>query len=122
MQDPLTSLNIAPPRYTFDSDSEDEDDAVQGSKASSSRSIPVELKFMEKRPFKEVVIGVGQAGRYLQRHVRGGDVILEISAGSDLARGVLVGETLIIIVEEAEGVMAHTLAKRLIGDIHCERW
>lgn len=142
MNDPLSPLTSQPPRYLLESDSSDEEGQGQYPLAESSSrkskvtpKIPVvdiryprsQGKDEEEGKEKEVVIiGVGQAGRYLARRagITGNtEVELEISVdGLVIGRGYGTDEGMLVVVED-EGVEGlFEVSEMMLKSIKAKAW
>jgi hypothetical protein len=77
MEDPLSAVHDRPHRYLLDSDSEDEEGqglyspSASGpsriSKLHISSPPSAQVSISSNGPFEEVVLGIGQAGKYICR-------------------------------------------------------
>jgi len=118
MEDPLSSVHDRPHRYLLDSDSEDEEG--QGiyyteSGPSSSRLSKIKISTASPEPitisgthesYDEIILGIGQAGKYLLRKL-GGEVV-EVKVGDEVVgSGGVEGGRLVLWVDDG-----------LVGDIH----
>ncbi|WWC91654.1 uncharacterized protein L201_006600 [Kwoniella dendrophila CBS 6074] len=132
MNDPLSALTAPPPRYLLESDSSDEEG--QGTYAGSSKpkirlqnEIDVQLTgFGEQEEAEEVIIGIGQSGRYISRSIQGEQSgSIKIGArniGSIFnVRG---GKSRLILVEEGDlnGEESWQVVKALMNQVKAKKW
>lgn len=166
MNDPSSSINAAPPRYLLESDSSDEEgqggypgpnpeyglssraraqaqaQASASKGASGPRISLARLQGISKdgSSYKEAIVAVGQAGRYVVRKlglkVKGsqgqgvsGTVVLPTATGDErvgevyeLGQGEGRGKVLLLCVEEQEGERAWAVVKGLQGSVEAEKW
>lgn len=130
MDDPATALNIPPPRYLLESDSEDEEgEGLYGAGVSqrpkiSVEPLPVSVRWTdEARAYEHVIVAVGQASRYLKRKIGGSYGVLTITRGEDLmGEGIEVEETLVVSVTEEEGEGVWELARAIKEAVKSESW
>ncbi|KAK8853141.1 hypothetical protein IAR55_003842 [Kwoniella newhampshirensis] len=135
MNDPLSPLTVPPPRYLLESDSSDEEG--QGTYPSSSTSRPkihlssseITINFSTAQPqpeLEELVLGLGQAGKYITRSLgdkqAAGEVLVD---GRLVGRGLKSGQGLLVVgLDEGdlgnEGVWG--LAEKLIDTLKAKRW
>jgi hypothetical protein len=129
MNDPGSAISAPPPRYLLESDSSDEEGqgeyAASSSRRAAARSKPsISTKIVwvsggNKGDGNEVVIGLGQAGRYLRRKVGGGsEVVVRVLMGDgEVGSGLIVDGVLVLGMEDAEGETAWKLAECLINEL-----
>jgi hypothetical protein len=124
MEDPLSSVHDRPHRYLLDSDSEDEEG--QGlyapsesgpsrlSKIKISNAPTAKVSITATGSYEEVVLGIGQAGKYISRKFGGaGDV--EVKVGDEVVgKGGVVGGRLILGVDDESVEDLHALAGELL--------
>ncbi|WVN84993.1 uncharacterized protein L203_100130 [Cryptococcus depauperatus CBS 7841] len=86
MNDPLFSLAAPPPRYRLESDSSDEEGegiypggCLAGEEKVRRRSRIVSVRLDAGGGRHQVVVGVGQAGRYLVKHMRRVDRVGDVT-------------------------------------------
>lgn len=136
MNDPISPLTAKPPRYLLESDSSDEEG--QGAYASSSRTKPpVAQPTISWDPsdgdahgqeVDEVVIGVGQAGKYIAKKAGlagNGDLGLVLHGARGkrvVARAWRSESGWIASAEEAQGEQAWTVAQALTARLKTKRW
>lgn len=163
MNDPTSSFNLPPPRYLLESDSSDEEG--QGDYSGAPRANPLAgtsgspaskpLRLADVRcqglqspgnaGYAEVVVAVGQAGRYALRklgmgkghghgHEQGhgqGRVVIpavggakdeRVGAAYDVQRKEGQSGALLIVVEEQEGERAWAAAKGLVQSLKADKW
>ncbi|WWD03534.1 hypothetical protein V865_001587 [Kwoniella europaea PYCC6329] len=133
MNDPLSPLTVPPPRYLLESDSSDEEG--QGSypatapgpstkpKIRINDGIQVDITGL-KDEVDEVVVGLGQAGRYILKGVQG-EKIGGIKIGSKNVGGVTkVGKNTVVSIEEGElgGDECWEVVKSLVGKVKAKKW
>ena len=142
MNDPLSSLTVPPPRYLLESDSSDEEG--QGLYSSSStrprKSPPVPSVSIQWEDASaqgsstsnagEILVGVGQAGRYLTRKtgLRGKrpELRVEVSEGGKkrtVGEGWRLGsEWLLAVREEWSHQVVWKVAEALMSSMKARRW
>lgn len=121
MNDPTTSLNAPPPRYLLESDSEDEEGQgiYPGSGPSRPRirvtRQPVAVHWDgQKKSYDNVVIGVGQTGKYLLRKTGAQEDKMRIQRGGEvLGQGFEIGSGLLLHVMEVENDGIWEIAKAI---------
>ena len=136
MNDPSSAFNAPPPRYLLESDSSDEEGqgGYPGASGSNGRlsgkraAPPAELARVEAwtsgRAVAEVIIGVGQAGRFSQRKfgltgTNGARIMLgENKVGEVIEKGGVA----VISVEEQDGEQAWGLVRGLIEVVRADKW
>jgi len=108
MNDP-SSIQAPPPRYLLESDSSDEEG--QGAYPSSSRRLRqgttkqiVSIHLDDYAgDVESLVVGVGQAGRYLARLLRANNVIGQVTTNDDIVgKAYRVEEGILMVMEECE--------------------
>ena len=137
MNDPLSPFNVPPPRYLLESDSSDEEgQGIYGAGSSKPRrpavspSITVEHAVQadsgEAGEVREVVLGVGQAGKYLLRKflASSGTPALVVRLDSTVVgRGYKVGGALVLSVDaKLEDGTLHDLARKLLEQYPSATW
>ncbi|WVW86093.1 hypothetical protein I302_108132 [Kwoniella bestiolae CBS 10118] len=132
MNDPLSPLTAPPPRYLLESDSSDEEGqgtypgAAPGPskpKIRINEGVKVDITGLEGE-VEEVVIGLGQAGRYLSKSVQG-EMIGGVKVGSSSVGVVYkVGKGRVILVEEGDlnGNECWEVVKSLVGKVKAGKW
>jgi len=131
MEDPLSSVHDRPHRYLLDSDSDDEEG--QGlyppsesgpsrlSKVKISNGPAPEVSISTTGPYEELVLGIGQAGKYISRKF-GGEGDIEVKVGDEVVgRGGVVGGRLILGVNEKSVDDLHAVAGELLK-VETESW
>jgi hypothetical protein len=126
MEDPSSTIHDRPYRYLLDSDSEDELE-VPESGPSSSRLSKIKITQAEvsltgaEGSYEEVIIGVGQAGKYLFRKL-GVEGRVEAKLGEEVVgSGGAIGGRLVLSVDEDVGDL-HALAKGLLSKVKTKSW
>jgi len=126
MEDPSSTIHDRPYRYLLDSDSEDELE-VPESGPSSSRLSKIKITQVEvsltgaEGSYEEVIIGVGQAGKYLLRKL-GVEGKVEVKLGEEVVgSGGVIGGRLVLSVVEDVGDL-HSLAKGLLSKVQTKSW
>lgn len=134
MEDPLSALHDRPHRYLLDSDSEDDETLAGPSRISkiqiSTPSPPqitiTGLQSAAEGPYEEVIIGVGQAGKYLTRKLGvKPEVQVKFAEGGEVvgSGGVMGGRLVLQVDEDSIGsVGLHAAASRLVKDIKTKSW
>ncbi|WVR07745.1 hypothetical protein IAU60_004788 [Kwoniella sp. DSM 27419] len=134
MNDPLSPLTAPPPRYLLESDSSDEEGqgTYPGSGPSSSRpkirqAQTIDDPAVAGGAVSHVVLGIGQAGRYLLKHVQAqtpatGEAIKV--DGSEVGSIRTVGGIRLVIIEEngLKGETVWDLASALTEAVQAEQW
>jgi hypothetical protein len=124
MEDPLSAVHDRPHRYLLDSDSEDEEG--QGlyppsesgpsrlSKIKISNAPTAKVSISTNGAYEEVVLGIGQAGKYISRKF-GGGADVEVKVGDEVVgKGGVVGGRLILGVNDESVEDLHALAGGLL--------
>jgi hypothetical protein len=121
MNDPGSALQAPPPRYLLESDSSDEEGQGEYADSSSRRRTqpqPVAEARIEwtieraRDNVSEMVIGIGQAGRYLKRKMgQGADAMKVLHGSAQVGTGSLKEGCLLVLLDDAEGEDAWTIAK-----------
>lgn len=131
MEDPLSPLHDRPHRYLLESDSSDEEGqgvyGASGSGPSTSKpkiqtSAPYTVEDIEISgdswdTYEEVILGVGQAGRYLHRKLLGARVnstFVVKSRGEALGSGFELGGRLLLCIDEGQQDNLHIIAQALL--------
>jgi hypothetical protein len=137
MNDPVSSaLQAPPPRYLLESDSSDEEGQGEYAASSSRRTkrpavtpnITGEWVDTAKAGVKEVIIGLGQAGRYLRRKIgtkKGGQIkpAVRVLAGQEeLGLGTVHDGVLVLALDDAEGEESWSIARELCKIIKGDKW
>jgi hypothetical protein len=126
MLDPLSALSAPPPRYLLESDSSDEEgQGVYGDSSTRAPKLrttapPVRVQWLDgKAAYTSAVVGIGQAGRYLQRRAgaRLAALTLEGSAGTGFA---LPGGGLLLVLEDGE--CADEVVRVLVSEVDVKSW
>ena len=125
MEDPLSAVHDRPHRYLLDSDSEDEEgqgiyspstsgpSRLSNLHITSPASAPVTIS--SPGPFEEVILGIGQAGKYLSRKF-GADGKVEVKVGEEVVgTGGVVGGRLVLGVDDEQVEDLHSLATSLLN-------
>lgn len=136
MEDPLSAVHDRPHRYLLESDSSDEEGqglytvTESGPSKSKSNSNPLSSGDIEItgswESYDEVVLGAGQAGRYLAKSfgvaVKKGDV--EINAGGTvLGSGWTVGKRLLLSLDEGGLEQSlHSISQALVNKAGGKPW
>lgn len=131
MEDPLSAVHDRPHRYLLDSDSEDEEGqgiyspSTSGpsriSKLHISSSSPAKVSISNSGSYEEVVIGIGQAGKYLCRKF-GMDSSVKVKVGEEVVgTGGDNGGRLILALNDELVEDLHSLAGALIG-VQTKSW
>lgn len=135
MEDPLSAVHDRPHRYLLESDSSDEEGqglyTVTESGPSKSKSTlkPLTSSDIEIsgpwEAYDEVILGVGQAGRYLIKSfgvVGKGDVQIK-AGGTVLGSGWAAGKRLLLSVDEGGMEESlHSIAQALIDKAGQKSW
>ncbi|WVQ67098.1 uncharacterized protein L199_005292 [Kwoniella botswanensis] len=133
MNDPLSPLTVPPPRYLLESDSSDEEG--QGSYPGVAPGPSTKPKIRVNDGVQvdstglgdevdEVVVGLGQAGRYILKGVQG-EKIGGIKIGSkNVASVTKVGKNRVISIEEGEmgGEECWEVVKSLVAKVKAKKW
>jgi hypothetical protein len=135
MNDPTAAISAPPPRYLLESDSSDEEGQGEYAASSSRRAerakatqeVRVDWEDAEaQKGLKEVVIGVGQSGRYLRRKIdsKGSEkAAVKLTLGEEeVGRGWAMDGVLLMALEEAEGDEAWRIVEKVTGEVKAERW
>jgi hypothetical protein len=124
MEDPLSAVHDRPHRYLLDSDSEDEEGqglyspSASGpsriSKLHISSPPSAQVSISLNGPFEEVILGIGQAGKYLCRKF-GADGKVVIKVGDEVVgSGGAVGGRLVLGINDEQVEDSHSLASSLL--------
>jgi hypothetical protein len=124
MEDPLSAVHDRPHRYLLDSDSEDEEGqglyspSASGpsriSKLHISSPPPAQVLISSNGPYEEVVLGIGQAGKYLSRKF-GKDGKVVVKVGDEVVgSGGAVGGRLVLAINDELVEDLHSLAASLL--------
>ena len=138
MNDPLSPFDVPPPRYLLESDSSDEEgQGIYGAGSSKPRrpavspSITVEHAVQADLggagEVREVVLGVGQAGKYLLRKFLASSstpATLVVRLDSTVVgRGYKVGGALVLSVDaKLEDGILHDLSRKLLEAYPTATW
>jgi hypothetical protein len=134
MEDPLSALHDRPHRYLLDSDSEDDETLAGPSRISkiqiSTPSPPqitiTGLQSAAAGPYEEVIVGVGQAGKYLARKLAvKPEVEVKLAEGGEVVgSGGMVGGRLVLQVDEDTigSVGLDAAGSSLIKNIKTRSW
>ena len=132
MNDPSSSARGSAHRYLLESDSEDdqEDQGYFTSKAGPSRpklqveSQPFVLRHVNpNQQYDQVVIGVGQSGRYLERKLGVKQSSVTILQGENsVGSGFDTGSTLVLSVNEVDNEDVWQLAKVIQEGVQASLW
>lgn len=138
MEDPLSAVHDRPHRYLLESDSSDEEgQGLYGSNDSGPSklkptSTPVlsvqDIEINDNGPWDtcdEILLGVGQAGRYLVKTLGGGQKAdVEIRAGdSPLGSGWMVGKRLVLSMDDGGlDSSLHAVAQALVNKAGNKPW
>jgi hypothetical protein len=125
MEDPLSAVHDRPHRYLLDSDSEDEEGQGIYSPSSSGPSriskiqisspSPPQISISTNKSYEEVILGIGQSGRYLSRKFAvDGSVEITVD-GKVVGIGGVVAGRLILGVDDELVEDLHSLAGALLG-------
>ena len=125
MEDPLSAVHDRPHRYLLDSDSEDEEGQGIYSPSTSGPSRLSNLHITcpasppvfisSPGPFEEVILGIGQAGKYLSRKF-GADGKVDVKVGEEVVgTGGVVGGRLVLGVDDEQVEDLHSLATSLLN-------
>ena len=135
MNDPTAVISAPPPRYLLESDSSDEEgqgeyaasSSRRGARSKSSPEVRINWEGAEaQKGLKEVVIGIGQSGRYLRRKTGGkgsekAAVTLTLG-GEEVGRGWVIEGMVLMLLEEAEGDEAWRIVEKVTAEVKAERW
>ncbi|WWD19556.1 hypothetical protein CI109_104017 [Kwoniella shandongensis] len=133
MNDPLSPLTVPPPRYLLESDSSDEEGqgaypSTSTSRGSKSQPLPPQISIIlpEAGEVEELVIGLGQAGRYITRSSGKVEPEGEVRVdGRVVGRG-LKGEEGVLVLGLDESELGYEaiweLAEKLIDKVKAKRW
>lgn len=141
MNDPLFASQAPPPRYLLESDSSDEEGQgeypYRTPTSSSSRSriaapepepiIEISWESGEKTVSEasNVLIGIGQSGRYIARKLGRSKekAALRIGRGAEqVGKGWILQKSLLVQIEEADGGAAWAIANALLSHIQADKW
>jgi hypothetical protein len=130
MNDPATSLNVPPPRYLLESDSEDEEgEGLYGGGIAQRPKINVQPLAVsvrwtdEARVYGHVTVAVGQASRYLKRKLGVSYGVLTIDrAGDPIGEGIEVEDALVISIKEEESEGVWELARAIRQAVQADIW
>jgi len=132
MNDPTTSINVPPPRYLLESDSEDEEgQGIYGSSGSgpSRPKIAVARDDVSvhwtdaKIDYEHVVLGTGQAGAWIRRKVGNGEGVLKVQRGEEgLGIGMQLEGILVVDIKEVDNESVWGLATALRESISAKQW
>lgn len=125
MEDPASTVHDRPYRYLLDSESEDEypDSGPSTSRLSKiqiTQPLDVSISGAEDS-YDEVILGAGQAGKYLVRKLGvQGNAQVKV-AGEVIGSGGVVDGRLVLGVNEDIGDL-HSLAKGLLDKVRAGSW
>jgi hypothetical protein len=131
MEDPLSSVHDRPHRYLLDSDSEDEEGQGIYSSTSSGPSrlsklhitpaSSAQVSISNTGPVEEVILGNGQAGKYLCRKF-GADGAVTVNVGDEVVgSGGNVGGRLVLGINDEMVEDLHSLAASLF-EVETKSW
>ncbi|OCF77196.1 hypothetical protein I204_01181 [Kwoniella mangroviensis CBS 8886] len=133
MNDPLSPLTVPPPRYLLESDSSDEEGQGTYPGAAPGPSTKPKIRINDGIQVNitglggevdEVVVGLGQAGRYILKGVQG-EKIGGIKIGIKNVGGVTkVGKNTVVSIEESElgGDECWEVVKSLVAKVKAKKW
>ncbi|ODO05696.1 hypothetical protein I350_04756 [Cryptococcus amylolentus CBS 6273] len=133
MNDPLSALSAPPPRYLLESDSSDEEGqgAYPGSAPASRPKIqpdqpPVTVTLPTSGTVEGAVVAIGQAGRFLLKHLpgpTGSEGVIKI--GDDKVGVIRAFENELVVLVD-DGDLSHenvwAIANKLVQDIQSPQW
>lgn len=131
MEDPSGPARGSAHRYLLESDSEDdEEQGYLSSKDGPSKpkirieSQPFVLRHVNpNQQYDQVVIGVGQAGGYLERKLGVKQSGLTVLQGANsVGRGFEIGSTLLLSVNEVDNEDVWSLARTLQEGLQASSW
>lgn len=127
MNDPTATLFAPVPRYLLESDSEDESEITSGAGPSRPKiqvqAQPYFIRGLDDRSFDQVIIGVGQAGRYLSRKLGPSSSSIKVERGDEVVgEGSVMEGVLSLSVKELDHPHIWDLAKALRHTIKASTW
>jgi hypothetical protein len=131
MEDPLSAVHDRPHRYLLDSDSEDEEGqglyspSASGpsriSKLHISSPPSAQVSISSNGPFEEVILGIGQAGKYLSRKF-GTDGKVVVKVGDEVVgSGGALGGRLVLAINDEMVEDLYSLATSLLN-VETKSW
>lgn len=129
MLDPVSSLSAPPPRYLLESDSSDEEGQgvyPSGQRKRATTTPAVSVKWLDEAvPATSVVVGLGQAGKYLARRANARMAVLSVDVdGHTVGTGFSLGDDLLVQLADSDekGEAACGVVEQLTKLVSAQSW
>lgn len=119
-------MDPPPPRYQIESDSSDEEghgvypSSGAGAKPTAEYNITITAKQVSEPAC--VVVGIGQAGRYFMRRVRGERIMDIVVDGNPEGAAMWVEGAVFVLLVEVDAAVAFEVARRVTAALGAKQW